>query len=422
MIETKIVENVTEAEALVPRWRSLLDRASVPEPVLTPTWLLSWWKVFGSDGERGLRLVTMYEGEELVGLVPVLSRRASYRRALPFRRLELVGTGEDEADEICSDYVGVLASKGREESVTQSFVEAVLGGALGAWDELVMPTMNGEDPTAAALARAFESGGARAVTTPAGQCPYVTLPDTWDAYLKELDSSRRYTVTRTMRDLDKWAGPGGYELKRASNDAELAEGRKILHELHGERWGEEGHSGVFASEKFTRFHDRVMPELLRGVDGSLDLLWLTVKGDPIAAAYNIIYGNKVYFYQSGRKVDLPKGVRPGIAIHVLAMKRSIELHHREYDFLNGASQYKRTLCLATRPLVTVRATAPTLRARALEAARMGAEGAITRLKQLRDAARERGKKADPKAPHAEQAPQKKKGAGSSEPAPAEDAS
>ena len=112
-----------------------------------------------------------------------------------------------------------------------------------------------------------------------------------------------------------------------------------------------------------------MPQLLDGVDGQLDLLWLTVKGEPIAAAYNIVFRGKVYFYQSGRKLDLPKQVKPGISIHAFAIERSITLGHREYDFLNGASQYKLKLATATRPLVTLRAIAPSLRARAVEGAR-----------------------------------------------------
>ena len=102
-----------------------------------------------------------------------------------------------------------------------------------------------------------------------------------------------------------------------------------------------------------------MPRLWAGEDGaSLELLWLVVRGEPIAASYNVVFGNKVYFYQSGRRMDVPKAVRPGIAMHALAIQRSIEAGRREYDFLQGASRYKRDLALASRALVTLRAVAP----------------------------------------------------------------
>ena len=125
-----------------------------------------------------------------------------------------------------------------------------------------------------------------------------------------------------------------------------------------------------------------MPALLDGVDGALDLLWLVVRGEPVAVVYNIVFRGKVYFYQSGRRVDVPKGVKPGIALHALALKRSIEAGRREYDFPKGASRYKREFALAERPLVTVRAVAPTVRARTLEGCREMAERAAVQARRV----------------------------------------
>ena len=191
-------------------------------------------------------------------------------------------------------------------------------------------------------------------------------------------------MTRSLRELDKWAGKGGLELRTARTPCELNEGVRVLRELHAERWTAAGRDGAFASDRFARFHESVMPRLLAGEDGAeLELSWLSVRGQPIAAAYNVVYGGKLYFYQSGRRVDVPKGVRPGIALHAMAIRASIEAGRREYDFLAGASRYKRDLALATRPLVTLRAIAPGLRARAVEAARSLAERAIDRVRAAR---------------------------------------
>src|SRR5205807_6668937 len=100
---------------------------------------------------------------------------------------------------------------------------------------------------------------------------------------------------------------------------------RILRDLHGQRWKAAGRSGVFSSSRFTRFHDAVMARMLEGEDGtSLELAWLLARGQPIAATYNIVYGGRVFFYQSGRLVHLPKGLRPGIAMHALSIRGSIE--------------------------------------------------------------------------------------------------
>jgi len=376
MIRTRIVRDASELEALAPAWRRLLARASHPEPVLTPLWLLTWWRILGDPDGRSLRVVVVEEGDHLVGLVPLSWRSTAHLRAIPVRRVELLATGEQEADEICSDYVGGLAARGREDEVAAATARALGDGSLGDWDELRMPSMSGEDSLVPKLADALRAEGVQVAVEPSGECPYVPLPGSWDEYLRQLGSSRRYVVTRSLRELEKWAGQGGWRLQRASTREDLREGVRILRALHGERWSAAGRSGVFSSERFTRFHEEVMPRMLDGEDGaSLDLTWLVVRGEPIAASYGIVYGGKLYFYQSGRRVEVPKGVRPGIALHALAIRASIEAGRREYDFLAGASRYKRELALAVRPLVTLRAVAPSVRARAVEIVRTLADRA-----------------------------------------------
>src|SRR5262249_4125087 len=71
--------------------------------------------------------------------------------------------------------------------------------------------------------------------------------------------------------------------------------------------------------------------------------------------------NKVYFYQCGRRPDVPPRVRPGIVILSHSIRAAIEEGRREFDFLAGAAQYKTQLALATRPLVQVRVVRPGLR-------------------------------------------------------------
>ncbi len=378
---TRIIDDMSGLERLAPEWRRLMQRAAHAQPVLTPVWLLAWWREFGTSDGRAMRVVTVEEDGELVGLVPLAWRRTKHRAAIPVRRLELLATGEEEADEICSEYVGALVARGQEDNVARALSRALLDGALGDWDELRMTSMSGEDTLVPRLVAALRSDGVAALSHPSGECPYVPLPRNWDQYLSALGSARRYVVTRSLRELDKWAGAQKWELRQARTPAELVEGKRVLWALHAQRWKSSGRSGVFASERFARFHDEVMPRLLAGQDGvSLELQWLLVRGEPVAAIYNFAYAGKVHFYQSGRRVDVPKAVRPGIAMHALAIRASIEAGRREYDFLGGASRYKCDLALALRPLVTLRAVAPGLRARAVEAARMLADRAIARVR------------------------------------------
>ena len=385
MLRTRVIDNLPDLEAMTGAWRDLLDRSAWSEPTLTPLWILTWWRVFGDTEGRRLRVLAFLDEGRLVGLAPLQTRRAFERRVLPFQRLELLASGEAQEDEICSDYLGLLAERGREAEVAAAFAAALLGDEVGAWDELCLLAMSADLPMLRLLADALRARGATVAVDDslrAGMCRYIPLPATWDTYLKQLDKYQRYGILRALRDLEAWTGPGGYELHRASTPGELEEGKRVLVRLHEELWLGRGQRGCFASERFLRFHEAVMPDLLRNTDGTLDLLWLTARGEPIAALYNIVYAGKTYVYQSGRKEDVPRGIRPGIAVHALAIRRAIELGQHEYDFLSGESLYKKQLSRAVHPLVALRVVSPSLRARALEQARVAAGRAITGVRRV----------------------------------------
>jgi len=369
-VRSDVIDDVAGLARLTPAWRGLLARASAPSPSKTPTWLLAWWRQFGGLDGRRLCTIVVHDTAtgELVGLIPLCLRTVRVRRVVPIRRLELLATGERLADEICSDYTGAIVAAGREAEVARAVGALLVSGRLRGFDHLVMERMAGEDPFVPQLAGALEQLGLPATLAEDGGCPYVPLPASFEAYRQKLDRDARYVVTRSLRELEKWAGKPGFTRVVARTPAELAQGRAILHSLHGERWSGNGYEGVFASERFTRFHDEVMAALLDGPDGKLELQWLVVDGRPVVALYNIVYRGRVYFYQSGRKLDVPKAVKLGLAAHALALGAAIDDGHAEYDFLAGASQYKRQLALAAHPLVTLTAAAPTVRARTAVAA------------------------------------------------------
>jgi CelD/BcsL family acetyltransferase involved in cellulose biosynthesis len=384
-VRTRIIESASELSNLTPAWWDLVDRVAHPQPTQTPLWLGVWWSVFGGSGGRQLRIVAVESASgQLLGLVPLLRRWTLRAGVVPASTLELLGSGEDEEDEICSEYIGAAVAAGHEEAVADAFAEALCSGRLGAWDELRMSSMSADDPMVPWLADALRRKGLRPEVRATNACPFVELPSTWDAYVGQLESHQRYFVRRTLRDLEAWAGPGGAVLRRAGTPEELKEGWRILRELHAARW--QG-AGVFGSPKFRRFHELVIPELLRGRGGTLDILWLEVHGAPVAAGYYIVHRGNIHFYQSGRRLDVPKNARPGIALQLLVIQRAIQLGYRSFDFLSENGQYKTQLTRGeVHHLVTLSAVAPTLRARAGN----GAVGAARKLVHLARSVRTKG--------------------------------
>lgn len=345
----EVIRDPQALEALSGEWSDLLAVSDQSSPSLSPTWIAAWWRVFGNQDGRELRTVAFRDGRRLVGLAPLCARRMWSRPGVPTWRLDIVPSGEREADEILSDYLSVIAERGYEQRVADSLGELLRSGGLGRWDELVMPRMSTDSVMVSLLGAALERAG-KVYFEVTGGSPYIPLPATWDQYLARLSGSRRRLVKTSLRDFEKWSG-GRSVLDVARTAEELETGLRVLRELHEQRWHEAGKSGAFASPWFNAFHADVMPRLLER--GELELMWLSANDQPIAATYNVIWNGAVQFYQSGRRMDLPRELRPGVVLHALAIRRAIELKRREYDFLAGGARYKIDLALAVRPLCSL---------------------------------------------------------------------
>ena len=370
-LRCELITRGAQLEELAPAWAELQAESQSTEPMMSPTWLIAWWRCYGEASSRELRLACFYDGEHLVGLVPLLAQRHWYRPGIPFRRLQFLGR-----EEVCSEYLQVLAARGFEDCVLAAFAGALASRALGPWDELVLDAMDGTDFILPGLQESLAGRGYSTSLEEIDRAPYIDLPASWEQYLKGRSSAQRYFINRSLRDFDKWAA-GHVVFHDACSSSELEAGKEILTSLHTERWREAGQTGAFHSPRFTAFHNVVLPQLFKA--GNVELLWLSVNGRPIAAAYNIIWNRKLYFYQSGRSLDVPNQIRPGVILHANAIRRAIEAGQKEYDFLGDPVQYKMQMATGTRSLVRFRAFPSSAR----EAMRRCAETGITQLRRVR---------------------------------------
>src|ERR1043165_2238225 len=185
-LSCRLITDIAAAEGLRPAWDELLQRTERNELTQSPHWLLTWWQVFGNSQGRQLRLAAFFDQDRLVGLAPLLRRRHWYDGLLPFRRLEFLASGEPAKDGIYSNHLGVLAESGFEEEVIKRLIDAIVTGALGSWDEIVLPMMDEDSGQPQRLAEAFRSAGHEVESKVTAAAPYIPLPATWDEYLQAL--------------------------------------------------------------------------------------------------------------------------------------------------------------------------------------------------------------------------------------------
>jgi hypothetical protein len=321
------------------------------------------------------------EGDRLVGLGLFSRRLAGHRRVVPVRRIESLLTGEPADDEIWSEYVGLIAEEGLEEAVGRAVGEAFVRRALGGFDELLCPRVDGSDRATAAMFDHLARWGHPVEMEHRTTCPFAALPGSWDAYLKTRRKAQRYAIRLSLSELEAWAGSREVNLVAATDAASLARGWAIFQQLHGARWAARRPRGLFSSERFARFHEEVHQHLFDR--NRLDLLWLEVGGEPVAALYNLREGTRTQVYQSGRIVDdLPSRLSLGTAVHAHAIRRAIDRGDTEYDFLGGATLYKRQFATDQRDLVDRRAWGASPRADAVRGSVSALESLIARMKPL----------------------------------------
>ena len=279
----------SDLEALRPAWEALLAESAADGPMLSPPWLLAWWRAFGAEGGRRLAVAAFHERDRLVGLAPLIARTVRHRPGIPFRRLELLGTGEPEADEVCSEHLGILAERGREGlrgARSGGGARPGRAGALGR--DRPRPPRRGLAHSSRALASELARVGAPLDIEAAGsRLLRRAAALVRRAYTAKLSPGSRYLLSRSARDFERWAG-GELAFHAARTPAEVEEGRRVLIALHGERWGG---GGAFASPRFRAFHEEVMAAMF--ARGALEVLWMTARGEPFAAAYNLVWRGKL---------------------------------------------------------------------------------------------------------------------------------
>jgi CelD/BcsL family acetyltransferase involved in cellulose biosynthesis len=343
-------------EGLGPAWSDLFATSAQASPPLDHDWLRTWWQVYGTaySGAGGaLRVLTLWHEDVLVGGLPLYEGAP---RGVDFglRRLRFLSTGEDEAEEVCPDYMNLLCRAGHEAGCAGRAWAALRGLS---WDHLELLDIPADSPLITA-----KPGGA--AVRQRGVCPVAELDGGFDAYLGRLSANGRQQARRLVREAER---PGiRFELAQVGQVDEFFDD---LVRLHQERWTAEGKPGCFAAPRFTEFHRR-----LAGVwapDGRAVLARLSDGAGPVAVLYGFVCGSKFDFYQSGVKRDSPGPLRsPGMQGHLLLMRELAARGVTRYDFLRGSAHYKQRLATAEVGLVALDVWRPTFRAAAHASSRL----------------------------------------------------
>lgn len=303
-------------------WNDTLARSVTDNYCLRWEWLWAWWEVYREKDDR-LCILLVFREDQLIGIAPFYVTQKLWKGIFPVKRLMFLGT---QGGSVTSEYMDVIYKAGEEETVLRKVFGYILNENL--CDDLDLHNVEASSTTNLFLSDFAREAKLLHIEHDKLKCPYITLPDHFEDFLRSCSSSLRYKIRtgqkKLMRHFD-------VVYRKTSRVSELKTDFEELIRLHQCRWESRDLPGSFSAEKFSAFQRRIMQEMLE--NDHLDLRFLSVSGKNIAVLYNIKYKNKIYYYQSGLDAGFDKNLSPGLLLHAHGIEEAIKEALTEYDFL-----------------------------------------------------------------------------------------
>ena len=347
-------------------WQQVASRCSGVSVFMSPAWVGAWWASFAEQLRPEVLLWRDPAGEP--GAIALLSVREERIGPLRLRSAYLNATGEGA---VATEHNTILCVPGMEKTVRRDLARRLREQRV---DRLRLEGFRAGDAVAL-----FGIWGQRGpVTGFYSEDRYVPLGTLRRAHTPFLASVSRNTREQINRSLRRYAQLYGERprAQRARDATEAAQWFAELQALHAVRWRARGGEGAFADPAVQRMHAGIVAA---GTSGALaaggvtiDIVRVSAGQQPIGYLYNLIKDGVVAFYQSGLRYETDPKLKPGLVTHSLAIQLYLEAGLDEYDFLAGEAlpvQYKASLASGTRRLAWLNLYPPTLKFRALNAAR-----------------------------------------------------
>ena len=281
---------------------------------MLPPWLQTWWSIFRTDQEP--HILAVEEGPEIIALAPFMRCGAT---------AELIGSPD-----VC-DYLDVVSERG----TTSGFGEALLEHLRQSGIHRV--TLRGVRPDARVWTDLLPVARSKNwdVTCKQEDVAYeIQLPQTWDAFLKQLNDKQRHELRRKLRRLDE---AGTVQFRRIATGLAGPATVDIFLELF--RASRPDKATFMTTQMVAYFH--ALAKTFSDLN-MLSLGFLELDGQAVSAVLGFDYRATRYLYNSGYDPAY-RSLSVGLLCKVLSIKDAIAQGFSSYDLLKGAETYKQRL-------------------------------------------------------------------------------
>jgi CelD/BcsL family acetyltransferase involved in cellulose biosynthesis len=313
-----------DLQSLKDTWQALQDSSDAWSLFNTWQWVTVWWQHYG--GPHQLWLVRVYDGDELVGIAPLMLARFNRLGFLGWRQLQFIGTG------IYACHLDIIARQGMKPAVVNAVLD-FLYQHRARWDVFYLENIAQESSTGKLL----QEANANWLVDHVDRAPYIRLPERFDDFFAKSVSSAKRTKQRKFMRLLEEQYPGRWSFYRVEREQDVEPLYSALVQFHQARWEAVGQPGAFGHPGARDFFLDAARRFL--ACGWLSLYCLEVDGKAAALLLGFQYQRRTYFYSSGLDHQMHH-LNLGHIMQQLIIQDIISRGHIEYDLMSGEEPYK----------------------------------------------------------------------------------
>jgi len=318
-LSVAVIDSNEDWQKLALQWNALLNASGSGVIFLTWEWLSSWVEnCLGRN--RSLFIIVFHENEQLAGIAPFYIDNKKFG-LFSLREIHFLGSPETG-----SDYLDVIARKGREKDVANSLFDFLMGDGATFWDQLVLSDIPSSSFFLLHFLNRIQYEGKHAELTYGCFCPTANLMGAEEQFPVELSLKRKKKFKQELGILHR-----NSEVEYVVRKGEHIDSFDEFFRLYEEKGGWSGKVLRPVLCGFIERHNGNSPV-------QIDLL--SVKGQTIAGLLHLHYRNTQALYL----MAVDKGFNPKISVGNLLVGLSIQNAvvngQTTYDFLKGDEGYK----------------------------------------------------------------------------------
>jgi CelD/BcsL family acetyltransferase involved in cellulose biosynthesis len=345
------IRDASAFAALAGSWDGLVRATPRASPFMLHSWLLEWWRHFGSGRELAVH-VARRDGA-LVAALPLF-----VRSQFGFRVASFLGNGE-------SALADVLLAAGAPATAASALIDHVEASGIDAVDVFGLSRES----------RLAAVGPSRIQLIQRVESPVIDVGHDWKGFYEtKLHSSRRRTIRKRARGLE---AEGKVAVEHAKTPEAVGATIDDLFRLHQLRWGSRPDHSTLGTPVGQRFHRAALVALAH--DGVVRVTTVRVDGRSIAFQCWFALGSSAYLYRQSYD---PAFARFGLGFRITldAIEAAVAEGISRIELLGGAEPVKLELADRMDPMHQGVGLARGVRGRAFVAARVAALRAYQRLR------------------------------------------